>query len=670
DVKPGNILLIEGRVYVADFGIARAIVAAGGDQLTATGMAVGTPAYMSPEQATGSERVDHRTDVFALGCVLYEMLAGEPPHAGSTARAVIAKVIADPATRLSTIRDSVPSHVEAAVHRALAKSPADRFPGVGEMLSALRGAPAATFPSTAASPQRPGPRRLALLLAAAAVLIGVTAAALLMQREDSAATLDQLRSLIAAGDFEGAYRVAGTMDPTSIPDSVWPRFTAPATIVTSPAGATVSRRPYPEPDHPWEALGTTPLTFARFPISGSLLRLEAEGYHIALAGFSPQATDTIVLDPLETVPDGWRTITGALPNYVGGPDFAFRYIAPNLSLAPTLRLEDFRIARYEVTNAEFKEFIDAGGYADASYWEHPFVRSGAVIPWAEAMEAMTDSTGRPGPSTWRFGTFPEGQDAYPVTGVSWYESAAYARWAGRDLPTVYHWFRAASTWISDWMIPSSNMGGTGPMPVGANQGMSVYGIYDMAGNAREWAFNATEGGRFILGGGWSDSHYVFTVANGAPPFDRSPLNGFRLADYAASTESLEPTRRPIPQTVRDFSNLTPVPDDVFDSVVRLYDYDPAPPDAVVHAADTTALWTREYVTFDAAYGTERVGLYLYVPRDADGPLQTIVYFPGSSALWLETIAQYPTGHIEMVVRSGRAFAFPVYQSTFGRKDGF
>ncbi|HUP20479.1 MAG TPA: bifunctional serine/threonine-protein kinase/formylglycine-generating enzyme family protein, partial [Gemmatimonadota bacterium] len=506
DVKPDNILLIEGRVYVADFGIARAIEAAGGAQLTATGIAVGTPAYMSPEQATGSERVDHRTDVFALGCVLYEMLAGEPPHAGSTTRAVIAKVIADPATRLSTIRDSVPSHVEAAVHRALAKSPADRFPGIGDMLSALRGAPVAESSSTAASPRRSEPRRLALTLAVAAVLIGVTAAALLMQREDSAATLDQLRSLIAAGDFEGAYRVAGSMDAASIPDSVWARFTAPATIVSSPAGAVVSRRPYPEPDHPWEALGTTPLSLSRFPISKSLLRLEADGYHTALAGFAPQATDTIILDSLGTVADGWRTIPGDLPGYLGGPDFAFRYIAPNLSLAPTLRLEDFRIARYEVTNAEFKEFVDVGGYADASYWEYPFVRNGEVIPWAEAMAAMTDSTGRPGPSTWRFGTFPEGQDAFPVTGVSWYESAAYARWADRDLPTVYHWFRAASTWISDWMIPSSNMGGTGPMPVGASQGMSMFGIYDMAGNAREWAFNATEDGRFILGGGWSDSH--------------------------------------------------------------------------------------------------------------------------------------------------------------------
>ena len=123
-----------------------------------------------------------------------------------------------------------------------------------------------------------------------------------------------------------------------------------------------------------------------------------------------------------------------------------------------MRLHDFRMARYEVTNAAFKEFVDSGGYRDPSLWEHEFVRDGESVPWDDAMEAFTDSTGRPGPSTWRFGTHPEGQANHPVTGVSWYEAAAYARWVGRELPTVYHWFRAASTWLSDWMIPASNIG--------------------------------------------------------------------------------------------------------------------------------------------------------------------------------------------------------------------
>jgi dienelactone hydrolase len=671
DVKPGNILLTEGRVYVADFGVARAVSAAGGDRLTATGMAVGTPAYMSPEQASGSERVDHRTDQFALGCVLYEMLTGESPHAASTPQAVIAKVLTAPPTRVSTLRRSVPPHVEAAVHRALAKAPADRFPGIADMLEALGREEGATRVTAG---RASGGLRRALGVAgtaAAALLLGVLAAGLLLRDDGGSGSLGDVQSAIRQGDLEGAYRVAAAMDPSDIPDSVWAAFTAPVTIVSDPPGATVSRRPYSEAEGPWVTLGTTPLSIDRFPIGGSVIRLEADGHRVAHAAFSPRTGDTIALDPLQTVAEGWRTIQGDLPDYLGGPDFAFRYIAPNLSLAPSLRLRDFRLATDEVTNAEYEAFVRDGGYDDPSYWEHEFVRDGRTLPWDEATEAFTDSTGRPGPSTWRFGSYPEGRADHPVTGVSWYEAAAYARYAGRDLPTVYHWFRAATPWLSDWMIPSSNMEGDGPMPVGANPGISQFGIHDMAGNAREWAFNATGTDRFILGGGWSDSRYVFTVANGAPPFDRSPLNGIRLADYSGDADELHTARAPIPQTVRDFTGETPVPDEIFASFTRLYEYDSAPLDAVVHSADTTQVWIREYVTFDAAYGrAERVGLYLYTPRDAEGPLQTIVYFPGSSALWLDAFDQYSTQHAEMVVRSGRAFAFPVYQSTFNRDDDF
>ncbi|MDX1673359.1 MAG: protein kinase [Longimicrobiales bacterium] len=673
DVKPGNILITEGRVYVADFGVARAISTAAGDRLTATGMAIGTPAYMSPEQASGSDRVDHRTDQFALGCVLYEMLTGEAPHAASTPRAVIAKVITAPPTQVSTLRESVPPHVEAAVHRTLAKAPADRFPGIGELLEALRTDGVAGMASNGLARAPTGESKFSfpLVVAATAILlIGVVVVGLLFQDAGSPGTLQEVRAAVRRGDLDTAFRVAVTMDPADVPDSVWTAFTAPATIVSDPPGATVSRRPYADTSAGWDTLGTTPLSIDRFPPGSSVLRLEADGHHVAYAAFSSLTSDTIVLDPIDVVAEGWRSVQGDLPDYLGGPEFAFRYVAPNLSLAPPIRLHDFLMARHEVTNAEYADFVGAGGYEDASYWEHEFVRDGRTVPWDEAMLAFTDSTGRPGPSTWRFGSYPEGQADYPVTGVSWYEAAAYARYAGRSLPTVYHWFRAATTWLSDWMIPVSNMEGDAPMPVGANAGISQFGIHDMAGNAREWAFNATGADRFILGGGWSDSRYVFTVANGAPPFDRSDLNGIRLAHYFEEADELAAARAPIPKTVRDFSAETPVSDEIFSSFIRLYEYDPAPLDAVVHSADTTELWTREYVTFDAAYGTERVGLYLYKPLDADETLQTVVYFPGSSALWLDTIDQYPTQHIELIVRSGRAFAFPVYQSTFNRDDGF
>jgi serine/threonine protein kinase len=136
DIKPENILLHEGEAMVADFGIALAVSAAGTERLTQVGMSLGTPEYMSPEQAAGDRDVDARSDVYSLGCVCYEMLAGEPPYTG-TARALIVKHIVDPVPGVRRLRDAIPVGIEQALTRALAKAPADRFASAGEFATAL-----------------------------------------------------------------------------------------------------------------------------------------------------------------------------------------------------------------------------------------------------------------------------------------------------------------------------------------------------------------------------------------------------------------------------------------------------------------------------------------------------------------------------------------------------
>jgi serine/threonine-protein kinase len=137
DVKPANILLVRGEPLVADFGIALAVSSAGGGRLTETGLSLGTPHYMSPEQASGERAADARSDVYALGCVLYEMLVGEPPHAGPTAQAVLAKILTEDARRVRQVRHTVPPHVDAVVAKALERLPADRFGSAGELQRAL-----------------------------------------------------------------------------------------------------------------------------------------------------------------------------------------------------------------------------------------------------------------------------------------------------------------------------------------------------------------------------------------------------------------------------------------------------------------------------------------------------------------------------------------------------
>lgn len=140
DIKPENVLLSDGQALVADFGVAKAVQDGWDEQLTETGLALGTPSYMSPEQAAGG-RVDGRSDIYALGCVLYEMLAGEPPYTGPTAQVVIAKRFSDPVPSICRLRPEVPTFVDATILRALARSPADRFGSPAEFITALQATP-------------------------------------------------------------------------------------------------------------------------------------------------------------------------------------------------------------------------------------------------------------------------------------------------------------------------------------------------------------------------------------------------------------------------------------------------------------------------------------------------------------------------------------------------
>jgi serine/threonine-protein kinase len=171
DIKPENILLEGRHAVVADFGIARAIDAAGGEKLTETGLAVGTPAYMSPEQGVGEPGLDGRTDIYALGCVLYEMLAGTPPFQGPTAQAIRARHATDPVPPLRTVRTTVPVWVEAAITKALAKVPADRWQSVDELLAHLD--PKVTSEATGTVAVRRPRIRPTYLAAAALVLLSV-----------------------------------------------------------------------------------------------------------------------------------------------------------------------------------------------------------------------------------------------------------------------------------------------------------------------------------------------------------------------------------------------------------------------------------------------------------------------------------------------------------------
>ena len=177
DIKPANILIHEGEAMVADFGIALAVTEAADSRMTATGIAIGTPQYMSPEQATGERRLDGRSDQYSLAAVAYEMLSGITPHTAPTTQALIAKLLTERPTRVRTVRSSVPPNIDAAIAKALEITPADRFGTAAEFASALQYTPSGGFPAA-----EPPPKRRAAVIAAIAgvvVLAGVGAVVML-----------------------------------------------------------------------------------------------------------------------------------------------------------------------------------------------------------------------------------------------------------------------------------------------------------------------------------------------------------------------------------------------------------------------------------------------------------------------------------------------------------
>jgi len=228
DIKPANIMLSQGHAVIADFGIARAVTEAGGQALTQTGMTVGTPAYMSPEQAAGERSVDGRSDLYSLACLVYEMLAGETPFMGGSAQAILAKKLSEQATPISLLRDTVPPAVEHTLTRALARVPADRFTTAEQFATALETGPdwvagVASLPGTApgrAESVRPVWRRPVAVVLASVVVLAIAATVGWLQLKPTSPVLrDDVITVLPFAAPGGNQDVQGLAE--QLPDAFW-----------------------------------------------------------------------------------------------------------------------------------------------------------------------------------------------------------------------------------------------------------------------------------------------------------------------------------------------------------------------------------------------------------------------------------------------------------------
>lgn len=551
-----------------------------------------------------------------------------------------------------------------------------------------RGGGPAAVEALAAGPRAPARRKTAAVrvLAVAAVVSALLLGGWLLRQSGGrpdlprGAALDSaLAALKTAGDYRSAFDLAtaAVASGEAVADSTWPSISDRLSVETDPAGARVLIRSLDIDDGAWKPLGTTPIRELRLPRADHLLRIERDGYAaIERLASSAQQRGELRLMVSQPVPGvafrpRLRPAAAFPDDMVSVPGGRYTLVSPSLQ-NPTALLDDYLLDRHEVSNADFAGFIDEGGYRDDRYW----------VGAPAAARAGVDRTGLPGPREWSGQRFPAGSGTHPVTGVTWYEAAAYCRSRERRLPTLFEWEKAARDGrrliIGGVFMPwgpvgpggtterRANFGGTGTRPVTDHPfGISPYGAYGMAGNAKEWLASGTPTARAVTGGSWEDPIYMFSQVGALDPMSASPALGFRCARHAVP----HPSASEQGAGALAFATETPVydaaDDRMFAAFLSHYRYEPRPPDAEVQERVTGAGWVRERIGFNSPDGTRLTG-WLYLPTAARPPFQTLAYVPGADVYGGVPILSSVEWIMGPVIRSGRALFTVALEGTTGR----
>jgi dienelactone hydrolase len=612
---------------------------------------------------------DARSDIFSFGLVLYEMITGERAYKGSNPASVIAEILEQEPSNLEKVG---PPGLLRVLRRCLAKDPANRYGTANDVHQELKAL------ETSLSPGRQARlSRNVLIAVGAALVLAVVFAGWVWRRSSRERwaleiATPEIAQLIDAGkDAEAAeiaQRARAMLPDNPTIEKLWIRSTGEASIASVPSGAEVSIRPYRGNPNVWTTLGKTPLSKIRVPREIYVWRVGKPGFATEsllgnpaatpLPGFHTNFNLTLKLRPERSVPAEMVVVVGGRTG-----------LTYPLFEAPLVDVDDFLIDRHEVTNEEYKKFVNAGGYQRLEFWKQPLLNGGQTIPWEDAIASFHDATGHSGPATWENGDYQKGREKHPVAGISWYEAAAYAEFVGKKLPTAYHWMLASQAARFTPLIASgSNFRGEGTQVVGSDSALSGSGTTDMAGNVKEWCQNETRNAkRLIMGGGFGEPDYMFNHTDAQSPWERRTNFGFRCVKLDAAPTAAAAAR--IEVTTRDYSNEKPVSDDVFKAYTTLYAYDKGELNAHSEELAPTDGWSRAKVTFDATYGHEQVIAYLFLPKNASPPFQTVVYYPGGFAFLddrLDLSAFEETRGFLM--KSGRALIFPVYKSTYERRE--
>jgi formylglycine-generating enzyme required for sulfatase activity/dienelactone hydrolase len=709
------------------------------DLLSTPGAVMGTMPYMSPEQVRG-EGLDARADLFSIGVVLYEMLTGRRPFDDSSSAAIASAILTREPLPLARFAPETPAELERIVGKLLRKAPDDRYQTARDLLNDLRtlkderefrarlersgpssdpavtgdsagpaGALPATPPPFAVTPT-PGPmtpapvpgsltttvveraprgRMVAVAVMVAAVLAGGWFGWRAYAASRARAALPQIAALAEAGRFFEAYDLAASIE-TALPGDatlagLMPTISDTLSATTDPPGASVYLTRFrPESDAPPVRLqiGTTPLTNVRIARGAYILAIEKEGFapfERTVSGLAVRNSALSITPPPIRIDRKLVAATEAPEGMVFVPGGEYRLAAWSRPTDRRVRLEDYFIDRYEASNADYKAFINAGGYVKRDYWPASFADGEQRLTWDDAMRRLVDRTGLAGPRGWSNQTVPEGKADHPVTGITWYEAAAYAAFRGKALPSVYQWEKAARNGVTgpagvavmpwgffapgDTLDDRANFGGaTLPVTSGAF-GLSPFGAYNMAGNVSEWTANDSSDGLLATGGAWGDPTYTFAQYGGRPPFFSSDRLGVRLVRDAPGAGDQGRARIEIASEIPQYA---PTSASRFAELSAAYDYAPTPLESRVEETLETPEWRRERVSFNGANG-ERATAFLYLPLHASGPVQVVHFVPaGDVDGGFRSLTASTEDRIVSLVKAGRAVFGVLLKGYIGR----
>ncbi len=470
--------------------------------------------------------------------------------------------------------------------------------------------------------------------------------------------------------------------------ALWDQIVTPGTPLVADSGVTVSFKAYDDGNGAWITAGVSPIeTPLDLPRDIVRLRLEKRGYRTAelvVANPGPSIRTAEVVPfmlvpgvaplPLVLAEDGKLDDDMVFVPATDMPVF-FGGWTPSLQGDHRFEVPAFSISRFEVTNAEFKEFVDAGGYTDPTFWEGLTYRDGSrALTREEARARFVDRTGRPGPADWALSSFGKGDANLPVGGVSWYEAVAYARFRQLSLPTIHHWVRASfgpfeGVFVTAPMVAgASHFLANGPIEAHSPLGLGPWGTFNTAGNVREWLWNAVGEEIAAVGGSWRDYSQTYQLMQAARPMDRLPELGFRLMKSFGPVDPqlLAPITLPFDP---EFARRQPVSDDAFEAMRFQYSAATRTPlNVTVERVEESDTWTLDEVVL--SFGkNDSFTLYIALPRGTRKKFQPILFGPPGDAFAFarsnrNVVDQLLTA--DVIVNGGRALIIPIWAGTYQR----